>query len=105
MLFRSETVRKLKDGHEIRIGEGVIRDNGVTLVKHKIFGANESIDFLWSQTQILSSNGSFYISGKDHKKTYTELSYISTPNAHIIEQLIRIAFKKPGMRKLSDILL
>jgi hypothetical protein len=100
-----ETVRKLKDGHEIRIGEGVLRDSGVTLIKHKVFGANEAIEFLWSQTQILSNNGSFYISGKDHKKTYAELSYISTPNAHIIEQIIRIAFKKPGMRKLSDILL
>jgi len=36
--------------------------------------------------------------------SYVQLSYIATANVHILEQGIRAAFKKPGMRVLSDLL-
>ena len=51
-----------------------------------------------------SADGSFYIGSKDGKKTYVGLSYIHAANTHVLEQAIRMAFKKPGMRRLSDML-
>ena len=32
------------------------------------------------------------------------ISYITIPNVHVLEQAIRTAFKRPGMRALSDVL-
>ncbi len=51
-----------------------------------------------------SADGSFYIGSKDDKKTYVGLSYIHSANTHVLEQAIRMAFKKPGMRRLSDVM-
>ena len=41
---------------------------------------------------------------KDDKKTNVGISYIDVANTHILEQLIRMAFKKPGLRRLSELL-
>jgi hypothetical protein len=110
-LWRAVCVRLLTDlldalrnGNEIRIGDAAIRDDGITLIKHKFLGANEMVRCPWSQVQHWSQGGDFYIGSKDDKKTYVSLSYINTPNAHILEQAISLAFKKPGMRRLSEVL-
>lgn len=100
----NDLVKALKAGRELSFGGGKIRDDGVTLIKHKMFGANEAVTCPWSNTQIYSANGAFYVQAKDDKKAYIGSSYIEGRNTHIFEQLIRMAYKKPGMRKLSDIL-
>lgn len=100
----TELLETLQAGKEVRFGEATLRDDGVTLIKHKFLGANEPIRCSWGQVHIWSADGSFYIGAKDDKKTYVGLSYIHAPNTHILEQAIRMAFKKPGMRKLSDVL-
>lgn len=98
----SELIDSLKSGKEIRFGDSVLRDDGITLPKHKIFGANELTRRAWHQVQTWSANGAFYIRAKDDEKIYTQLSYIDVPNAHILAHALSIAFEKPGMRKLSD---
>lgn len=100
----TELIEALKSGKEISFGDAAVRDDGVTLTKHKFLGSNERIRCLWHQTHIWTADGAFYIGAKDDKKTYAGLSYIHTPNIHIVEQAIRMAFKKPGMRVLSDVL-
>lgn len=100
----SELLEALKAGREIRFGEGVVLDDAITLVKHKFLGANESVRCLWSQVHYWSAGGSLHIASREEKKTYIELSYISSPNAHILEAAISYAFKKPGMRRLSEVL-
>jgi len=100
----NDLVKALKEGRELSFGGGKIRDDGVTIIKHKMFGANEAIHCPWSNTQIYSANGAFYVQAKDDKKAYIGSSYIEGRNTHIFEELIRMAYKKPGMRKLSDIL-
>jgi hypothetical protein len=82
----------------------VVRDDGITLTKHKFLGANEPVHCSWHQVQIWNADGAFYIGAKDDKKTYAGLSYIHVPNVHVLEQAIRMAFKKLGMRRLSDVL-
>ena len=100
----TELFETLKAGNEVRFGEAAIRDDGVTLIKHKFFGANEKIRCSWGQVHIWIAEGSFYIGAKNDKKTYVGSSYIDVANTHVLEQAIRMAFKKPGMRRLSDLL-
>jgi hypothetical protein len=100
----TELLTSLKDGYEIRCGEAMLRDDGITLMKHKFFGSDDPVRCSWYETHIWDADGSFYIGHKDDKKTYVALSYIQTSNVHIVEQAIRMAFKKPGMQRLSDLL-
>lgn len=100
----TELFEMLKNGYEVRFGEATIRDDGVTLVKHKFLGSNEQVRCSWEQVHVWTADGAFYIGAKDDKKTYVGLSYIHTANTHVLEQAIRMAFKKPGMRRLSDVL-
>jgi len=100
----TELFETLQAGNEVRFGEATLRDDGVTLIKHKFLGANEKVRCSWGQVHVWSADGSFYIGAKDDKKTYVDLSYIHAANTHVLEQAIRMAFKKPGMRCLSDLL-
>lgn len=99
----TELLVALKAGEEISFGEAAVRDDGVTLTKHKFMGS-ERIRFTWYQVKIWNADGAFYIGAKDDKKIDVGLSYIHTPNTHVLEQAIRMVFKKPGMRGLSDLL-
>lgn len=99
----TELLEALKAGREIAFGDALIRNDGVTLTKHKFLGS-EQVRFTWHQTHVWSADGSFIIGAKEDKKAYAQLSYIALPNIHLLEQGIRMAFKKPGMRVLSDAL-
>lgn len=99
----TELLEAFKAGRQIPFGDAIVRDDGVTLTRHKFLG-NERVQVGWDQTQIWTADGSFVIGAKDDKKTYSQLSYIGVPNVHILEQGIRMAFKKPGLRVLSDLL-
>ncbi len=99
-----ELLGSLKSGEEIRFGDALLKDDGITLVKHKFWGVGESVHCLWDQVQIWNSDGDFYIGMTDDKKTYVGLSYIEISNIHVLERAIRMAFEKPGIKLLSDLL-
>lgn len=100
----TDILRALKSGAEVRFGEAAIRDDGVTLIKRKLFGSNEATQYPWSQVQIWSADGAVVVGAKDDKKVYVSLSYIQVPNAHVLEQMIRMAFKQAGLKRLSELL-
>lgn len=100
----TDILKALKGGSEVHFGEAAVRDDGVTLIKHKFLGPNEAVRYSWSQVQIWSADGAVVIGAKDDKKAYASLSYIQVPNAHILEQIVRTAFKKAGLKRLSDLL-
>jgi hypothetical protein len=100
----SDILRALKAGSEVRFGEATVRDDGITLTKHKFLGSNEMVRCSWAQVQIWSADGAVVIGATDDKKTYVSLSYIHVPNAHLLEQIVRMAFKKAGVRRLSELL-
>ena len=89
----TENLESLKGGKSITIGGAVIDDNGVQLTKHKFFG-NETEYRDWGKVTYVSSGGSLFITAQDDKKVYVSLPYLSTPNAHILEAMIRLSFKK-----------
>jgi len=99
-----EILEALKAGRDLCFGDALLHDDGITLVKRKFLGANEKVRCSWGQVQIWNADGSFYIGSKDDKKTNVAISYIHVANTHILEQAIRMAFKKPGLRRLSELL-
>ena len=99
----TDMLNLLKSGEELRVGEAVFRDDSIVLVKHKFLVSNDLVKVTWNQTHIWSADGCFYIGAKDDKKVYVGLSYINTANSHVVEQIIRSAFKKPGLIRLSQI--
>lgn len=100
----SEMLEALKTGRNLRAGNSIIHDDGVTLVKHKFWGSGDLIKCTWDQVRIWSGNGSFCMEDKDNKKINASISYINDENAHVTEQLIRMAFKRPELRRLSELL-
>jgi hypothetical protein len=99
-----EMLEALKKGAELRFGEAIVRNDGVTLMKHKLFGANEPVPLRWAQVHVWSADGAFHIGSQTDKKTHVGLSYIYNAQTHVLEHAIRTAFKKAGAGKLSDIL-
>lgn len=100
-----ELLESLKAGEVIAFGNAFIHDDGITLIKHKFWSSDEKVHCQWHQVQIWDADGSFLIGSKEDKKAYVSISYINVANTHILEQAIRMAFKKPGMRRLSDLLM
>lgn len=99
----TELFETLRAGKEVRFGDAILQDDSVTLIKHN-FLVNEPIRYSWGQVHTSKAGGVFYISAVNEKKAYVGLSYINSPNTHVLEQAIQMAFKKPGMQRLSDVL-
>ena len=100
----SEMLNVLKSGRGQYFGGALVHDDGVTLVKHKFLGSDERVRCTWDQVQIWAENGSFCIGAVSERKASTSISYIDVANTHILEQVVRMAFKKPGLRRLSELL-
>lgn len=99
-----EMLEALRNGHELRFGEATLHDDGVTLIRRKFFGTSERVRCSFGQIKAWSSDGVFYIADKDDKNVNVGLSYLHESNVHVLEQAIRMIFKKPGARCLSELL-
>lgn len=104
MRLLSEMLEALKDGRNLHFGDALLHDDGITLMRRKLFGSNEKVRCKWGQVHVWNADGSFCVGVKDDKKVSAGISYIHGANTHILEQAIRMAFKKPGMRHLSELL-
>ena len=100
----TEMLEALRAGRDLHFGDALLHDDGITLVKRKFLGSNEKVRCSWSQVHVWSADGSFCIGAKDDKKVNAGISYMYGANTHILEQAIRMGFKKPGMRRLSELL-
>ncbi len=100
----TEMLEALKDGRDLHFGDALLHDDGITLVKRKFLGSNEKVRCSWGQVHVWSADGSFCIGAKDDKKINAGVSYIHGANTHVLEQAIRMGFKKPGLRRLSELL-
>jgi hypothetical protein len=88
-----EILESLKKGTTVSFGGVDVDDLGITLRKHKIFGS-ESVYRPWNAVTYNSYNGLLNITDREDKKTYTNISYLQTANAHILETILRLSFKK-----------
>jgi len=99
----TEMLEALKEGRSLHFGDALLHDDGITLVRRKFFGSNEQVRCSWDQVHVWSADGSFCFGAKDDKKVNAGISYIHGANTHILEQAIRMGFKK-GISRLSELL-
>ena len=88
----TDMANNLKNGKKLQLGDALIDDQGVELTHHKLF-KNRKVYYSWKEVSISSGQGYFFISSNTNKKIYSSMSYIETPNTHVLESLIRISFK------------
>lgn len=98
----TEMLEGLRKGQQYKIGDALIDDHGVEVTKHR-FLSNNRVRGNWSQLKVWSADGAFFIGIASDAKAYSELSYMNTDNAHIIEAAIHMKFKNSS-NKLSSIL-
>lgn len=95
-------LQALKEGKSFSIGGVTFDDKGIFLTKHKFFG-NEKLFENWNNVSYGSYSGSLQIISINDKKAYVILSYLSIPNVHILEAMIRLSSKN-WKGRLSDLL-
>jgi hypothetical protein len=100
----TEMLEQLKNGRSLCFGDALLHDDGITLVKHKFFGADERVRCTWDKVHVWSADGAFRIESRDDKKAYTSISYIDGENTHILDLAIHMAFTVAGLRRLSELL-
>ncbi|WP_089138975.1 hypothetical protein [Vibrio rumoiensis] len=93
-----------KNDENISIGGVIVNDYGVQLRKSKMFSKDESEFVAWHNVEVFSRNGNFVINKIGNRKMNCALPYLNVNNVHILEAIIRMKFKKPGVR-LSDALI
>lgn len=98
-----EMCSALAEGRALTFGDIGVEDGVVTLTKRKFLRANERVRLGWHDVKIWSDDGLFFIGATQDKKIYASSSYLSEWNTHILEHVIRGAFKK-GATKLSQYL-
>lgn len=91
----------LKEGRSVNFGEVTVEDGSVTLVRHKLLGANERVRLSWNDVQVWNANGEFVVGSKSDKKVYGSASYMNHWNTHLLDHVVRGGFKK-GVSRLSD---
>ena len=96
-----EMCEALKEGRSLTFGEVTVEDDSVTLVRHKLLGANERVRMSWNDVQVWSANGEFVVGSKSDKKVYGSTSYMNHWNTHLLDHVVRGGFKK-GVSRLSD---
>lgn len=88
----TENLEALKSGKRLSFGSAVVDDSGVQLTKKK-FLSSETVNRQWNQINYHSHNGSLIIVDKNDDKVFANIPYLHTPNAHILEAMIRFSFK------------
>lgn len=99
-----EMCEALKEGRSLTFGELTVEDDSVTLVRHKLLGANERVRMSWNDVQVWSANGEFVVGSKSDKKVYGSTSYMNHWNTHLLDHVVRGGFKK-GVSRVSDYIL
>ena len=99
----TEYLQVLRGGDSINIGPVVIQDNGLTLTRKRMLGANEPVFCSWREVVTGHADGSLLIVKADERKVYEALSYQEVNNVHIFEIALNMA-KERDLKRLSDVL-
>lgn len=97
-----EACEVLGKGRKVKFGEIEVDDTTVTLIRRKVFGADERVPLELCKSQVWTQNGRFYVGVVGDKKLYASASYIQDWNTHLLEHMIRTLFKK-NATKLSEV--
>ena len=96
-----QMINRLRAGNPLEYSQMTVWDDRVLLKKSRLF-SKEDIVSPWSDITIMSYQGSMHLTNSKDNKITGSIPYMTTRNAHVLEALIRTAFKKPGMKRLSE---
>jgi hypothetical protein len=97
-----EHVLALESKRDLCIGEAVLRDSSIDLITHAADKTiNRRASYAWHDVQMTVAAGSIVIAAKNDNNSFVRLSTLDTPNAHILEMLLRMAFQK-CVHRISD---
>ena len=96
-------VSRLTEGQSVSVGSARVTDASVAFSYNKGWGRREDVELAWSDCRVWSENGEFYIANSENRKMQVSLSYRDVENVHVLEHLVRGAFKN-GSSNLSDCL-
>lgn len=96
-----ELCEALKAGKTINFGGISVRDTSFGVERHRFMGTNETVWVPLNEAHVWSADGSFYVGAVADKKVYGAASYIHHWNTHVLDQLVRSAFKKGTKGRLS----
>jgi hypothetical protein len=97
-----EHVLALESGRDLYIGEAVLRDSSIDLIRHGADSAiNRRVSYPWHDVQMTVAPGYIVIAAKNDTNSFVRLSTLETANAQILEMLLRMAFQK-CVHRISD---
>lgn len=97
-----EHVLALKSKRDLHIGEAILRDSSIDLIWHAPdAGGNCWVNYSWHDVQMTVAHGFVVIAAKNDNNSFVRLSALETPNVHILEMLLRMAFQK-CVHRISD---
>ncbi|MCL2716516.1 MAG: hypothetical protein FWD68_18610 [Alphaproteobacteria bacterium] len=99
-----EMLETLKQGDPLHFGDAILYDDCITLVRNGFFSSRERVKCSLGELHIWSNDGVFYMGARNDSKVYVGRSYMNHTNTHILELIIRMAFKRPELVRLSELI-
>jgi len=100
----TELFTSLKAGNSVHFREAVVHDDGIELPRHKPFGKREFRRYAWEDIKTWNYDGRCYVASTAGKRHMVSLSYRNVHNVGVLSTAINAARKRPGLRKLSELL-
>jgi hypothetical protein len=100
----NEMLQELKSGAGLVFAPAVIYDDGVQMSRRKWRAKPEVVRWLWHDLKTWDHQGRLHISAKADENWAVQLPYMSMRNVPILHWIISAAFKRPGMRRLSELI-
>ena len=97
----TQLLEGVKSGHCYYFGTAEVCDNGIKLIKNKLFGTEENF-FFWNQVQAFSQPGEYVIASDSDPQFNVRLDYQQMDNIHILNTAIKL-LKENNMDALSDL--
>jgi hypothetical protein len=100
----TELFTSLKAGNSVHFGRAVVHDDGIELPRRKLLGKREYRRYAWEDIKTWNYDGRCFIASTAGKRHRVGLSYRNVHNVGVLSSAISAARKRPGLRKLSELL-
>jgi hypothetical protein len=100
----AEMYTALKAGTALQFADTVVRDECIELPRRILFGKRQMISCAWDEIKTWNYDGRCIIASTADRKARVGLPYANVRNVAVLWSAINAARKKPGLRKLSELL-
>jgi hypothetical protein len=100
----AEMFTALKAGATLPFANALVHDDYIELPQRRLFGKRRMISCAWIDIKTWNYDGLCMIAATDRSKASASLPYRSVNNIAVLASAINAARKKPGLRRLSELL-